>query len=237
MRPVFVALTLLTAAAARADAPALFSLEVIGFSPDGRYVAWVEHGVGEGSGYPFATLRIVEVAKNAPALPPTDITLDSGEDTDTEAAATQKARDAATAALTKLHVEKWAPPREIKHDERGEMQDHEGAPIGSLSIKSRKAKAKDRACQEPFRPLLLQATVSFLDDDQPARLAEERKVPKDRPCTTGCALDKIYASGKSALVTVKCGIPGFEGPASRLVAITGTLPYGLDEELPPESPQ
>ena len=206
-------------------------IEVVGFSPDDRYAAWIEHGVGAGSGFPFATLHVTDIAKSAEALPPRTVTLDGGRETDTEEAAVERARALADDAREKLEIKEWAHARNIQHD-NGEMSDHEGAPIGTMEVKARKAAGR---CQEPFAPLLLKITVHFLDDDKPARLVEDKRVPKDRPCLTGCALDRIYAHGKAALVFVKCGAPGFEGPASKLVALTGTLPYGLDEELPAES--
>ena len=209
---------------ARAD-----SLDVAGFSPDGAYVAIVEHGIGEGSGQPWARLGIVEVAKSA-QVAHAEVNLDAGTEEDAVAQVKKKAEP----AQAKLHIDKWLPAKLIRHDEKGQMSDHEDAPIGTLEIKSRKATAKERAraCDQPFSPLLLKVTVFFLDDEKPATLFAERKVPQGRACSTGCALDQIYAFKKSAVVTVKCGAPGFEGPASKLWPVAGKLPYGLDEDLP-----
>jgi hypothetical protein len=203
----------------------LAAIEVIGFSPDDRYVAWVEHGLGSGSGNAFATLHLIDVRRSAPAQPPVEIRLDS----DDEAAAVAQARAAAESAREKLHLGTWKPAREVPHDKGGAMTDHEGAPIGALELKSRSAGPRERArCEEPFAPLLLKLTLFFADDDRPARLAEEKKPPVERPCASGCALDKIYAHGKAALVLVKCSVPGYEGPATKYTAYTGVLPYDLD---------
>src|SRR6267154_5406330 len=105
-------------------------IEVVGFSPDDRYVAWIEHGLSEGSGYPWARLHVTEVSRSGEAIPPVKITLDSGGDTDTEEAAMRKARAATDAARGKLRVASWSAPRIIQHDEKGELSDHHGAPIG-----------------------------------------------------------------------------------------------------------
>src|SRR3954447_25153902 len=105
-------------------------VEVVGFSPDDKYVAWIEHGVSEGSGYPWARLHVTAVTRSADATAPVAITLDSGKDTDTEEAAVQQARAAAAAARAKLGVACWAAPRVIQHDDKGELSDHTGAPIG-----------------------------------------------------------------------------------------------------------
>lgn len=202
------------------------ALEVIGFSPDDKYVAYLEHGIGAGSGNAYANVYILDVRKSAPAQGPVEIRLES----DDESAAVSQARAAAERAREKLHVAAWNPAREIPLDEHGAMAERDGAPIGTLEIKSRSAGPSQRAkCEEPFVPLLLKLTVFFVDDDHPARLAEEKKPPSDRPCASGCALDKVFAHGKAALVLVKCSVQGFEGPATKYSLYTGLLPYGLDE--------
>lgn len=208
---------------------AALPVEVVGFSPDGRYAAYIEHGVGEGSGYPWARLRVTEVARNAEAAAPVVFRLDSGRTADTEEEAVRKARQAATAALGKLRVPSWVPPRIVRHEPDGELTDGDGAPIGTLQIKPREARGK---CDEPFRPLLLQLTLFFLDDDRPARLAADSALPKDRPCASACELAGMFAHKKSALALVRCTVPGFEGPAAKYTAYAGVLPYGLDEPLP-----
>jgi hypothetical protein len=214
-----------------AAGPAL-PIEVMGFSPDDRYVAWIEHGVSEGSGCPWARLHVTEVSRSGEAIPPVKITLDSGRDTDTEEAAVRKARAAGDTARGKLRVASWVAPRIIQHDEKGELSDHRGAPIGTVQIEERVASGKDKAkCDEPFRPLLLRLVVLFLDDDHPARLAEDRKLPTDRPCASTCELAGVFAHGKSALAFTRCGVQGFEGPGTKYTAYAGTLPYGLDEPL------
>jgi len=208
-------------------------IEVVGFSPDDRYVAWIEHGVSEGSGYPWASLHVTEVSRSAEAVPPVKIRLDSAQDTDTEVAAVRKARAAADAARGKLRIASWVAPRIIQHDEKGELSDHRGAPIGTVQIEERVASGKDKSkCDEPFRPLLLRLVILFLDDDHPARLAEDKKLPTDRLCASTCELAGVFAHGKSALAFTKCGVQGFEGPGSKYTAYAGTLPYGLDEPIP-----
>ena len=99
-------------------------IEVVGFSPDDRYVAWIEHGFGEGSGYPWARLYVIEVSRSAYDLPPVEVTLDSGNQTDSEDAAVRKARAAADPARARLRVSSWVAPRVIQHDEKGELRDH-----------------------------------------------------------------------------------------------------------------
>lgn len=210
-------------------AAAAAPVEVVGFSADDKYVAWIEHGTSEGSGFPWARLHVTDVARSADAVPAVQVTLDSGKEGDTEEAAVQRARSSAQSMRGMLGVSSWVSPRVIQHDAKGEMSDRTGAPIGTVELKQREGKGK---CEEPFRALLLKLTVLWLDDDRPSKIADEKKPPRERPCATGCALGDIYAHGKAALVFAKCGVQGFEGPATKYTAYTAKLTYGLDEPLP-----
>jgi predicted secreted protein len=204
-------------------------VEVVGFSPDDKYVAWIEHGTAEGSGHPWARLHVTEVARSADAIAPVEVTLDSGKATDTEEAVVQKARAAADAARGKLRVASWTAGRAIEHDAQGELSDRDGAPLGTVQIEQRPAKGKSAACDEPFRPVLLRLMISLMGDDRTRRLGEDKSVPKDRPCAATCELDGVFAHGKAVLAFSKCAVRGFEGASSKYNAYTGNLPHGLAE--------
>jgi hypothetical protein len=203
-------------------------VEVVGFSPDDRYVAWIEHGVGEGSGHPWARLHVTEVSRSADAVPPVHITLDSGKETDSEDEAVRKARAAADSAGGKLRVSSWIAARVIRTDEKGDLRDARGAPVGTLQIEDRATRADAKSkCDAPFRPLLLRLSIFFLDDDKPARLAEDKKLPKDRPCASSCEVAGVFAHDNAALAFTRCGVQGFEGASTKYTAYAGKLPYPL----------
>src|SRR6267154_981317 len=107
-------------------------IEVVGFSPDDRYVAWIEHGVGEGSGYPWARLHVTEVSRSADAVPPVDITLDSGKETDSEDEAVRGARAAADSAGGTPRVSSGGAAPVIRTDGTGDLRNPGGAPVGTL---------------------------------------------------------------------------------------------------------
>jgi hypothetical protein len=190
-------------------------VQVLGFSADDKSVAYIETGVGEGSGVVFARLHVIDVAKNTDKVTSFD-----GAD-----AAAQALKVAGTA---------WVKPRTIEHDDHGELSDRTGVPIGTIELTTRKAGAAGSNCDEPYEPLLVKLMLHFMDDDKPARIVSEISTPKDRPCASTCSLDKVYAHRKAALVLVKCGTPGFEGKAETYTAYARPLPYGLDEDLPPQ---
>jgi predicted secreted protein len=190
------------------------AVQILGFSPGDKQVAYLETGANEGSGEAYAKLHVIDIAKNAGK-----VTSFAGQ-------------DAAAQALKAASSTAWAKPRTIEHDDRGELSDRTGAPIGTLELTTRKA-AKS-SCDEPFDALLLKVVIHFMDDDKPTAVGSEKSLPKMRPCASSCALDKVYAHGKAALVLVKCVTPGFEGKGETITAFAKSLPYGLDEDLPPQ---
>jgi predicted secreted protein len=212
--------------------PSRAGVEVLGFSTDGRHVVILEHGVADGSGFPWAKATILDVARNAPAAKPIEVTLQDAAAT--EAAAVEQVKKGLAAAGEPLKLAPLKAPREIGHDEKGNLHDREGAPIGTVKIEARKAGAKEasKACEDPFSPLLLKVQLFWMDDDTPAKLLVDKKVPKDRACLTGCELGQVFADGRTGLFILQCGAPGFEGPATRSVPVVAKLAYGLDEDLP-----
>jgi hypothetical protein len=189
----------------------LASIQILGFTPDDKSVAYVETDETAMDGEQYVYLHVIDVAKNTDK-----VTSFKGE------SATARASTAAGTA--------WVKPRTIEHGERGELSDRTGAPIGNLVLTTRKGGKS--TCDEPFGPLLIKLVMHFMDDDKPAAIASEKSAPKTRQCASSCSLDKVYAHGKAALVLVSCVTPGFEGKGESVTPFAKSLPYGLDEDLP-----
>src|SRR4051812_38157060 len=166
-------------------AAAAHPIDVVGFSPDNKYVAWIEHGVGESNGFPWARMHVTDVAQSADAVPLTQISFDLGDPADTERKAVKQARVAAETWRRRLHVSSWVAPRHIRHDDQGELLDAKGKPFAAVDIKVNPGQA---SCREPFRALLLEVLVRRNDDKEPARLAADSGSPREHPCMVGCAL-------------------------------------------------
>jgi hypothetical protein len=189
----------------------LAAVQVLGFSAGDKSAAYLETGESEGSGELFAKLHVVDVAKGTDKVT-------SFDGPDSEAKALKAAGTG------------WVKAKTVEHDERGELSDHTGAPIGTLVLTTRKSGKS--SCDEPFGPLLIKLVMNFMDDDKPLVLAAEKSAPKSRQCASSCSLDKVFAHGKAALVLVKCVVPGFEGKGESLTPFAKSLTYGLDEDLP-----
>lgn len=207
-------------------AAATHPVDVVGFSPDNKYVAWIEHGVGETSGYPWARLHVTDVAQNADAVPTAQISFDNGDPQDTEQKAVKQARVAAESWRRRLKVSSWVAPRRIRHDDQGELLDAKGKPFAAVDIK---VKSGPATCEAPYRSLLLEVLVHRNQDTEPARLAGDSTPPRDRACMVACALAGVYTHGKATVVLAACGVDAFQGrPVTRYSAYAGVLPFSLE---------
>ncbi|MDP3547447.1 MAG: DUF2259 domain-containing protein [Phreatobacter sp.] len=74
MRVVLVLLALVCGAPAMAADSA--SLAILGFSPDGRRFAFEEFGRQDGSGFPYASIFLIDTEKNEFATPPVHVRID-----------------------------------------------------------------------------------------------------------------------------------------------------------------
>lgn len=201
-------------------------IDVVGFSPDNKYVAWIEHGVAEANGFPWARLHVTDVAQSADAVPTSQIIFDTGEPGQTEQKAVKQARAAAETWRSRLHVSSWVAPRLVRHDDQGELLDARKKPFATVDIK---VKPGEATCREPYRSLLLEVLVHRNDDKEPTRLAGDSAPPRDRQCMVACALADVYTRGKATLVFAACGVDAFQGrPVTRYTAYTGVLPYSLE---------
>jgi predicted secreted protein len=221
----------MVALSARADD----GYQLLGFSPDGAFVAVMAHGTGEGSGNPWAKITVVDIKKKAPVGAPISVELDLGTDPSaTETMAVAQAEKRLEATREKLRVSSWVAPRQIKLSAKGEMTGRDDGPLGSIEVKTRNAKAKDQSapCDAPFRAGLLRVSLFLLDDDKPVVLLDEKELSPGRSCSNRCGVEAVYASGKSMLATVGCDVPGFEGSKRMRFPVSAVLEYGLDPDIP-----
>lgn len=224
-------LALALAVPARAD-----EVSTLGFTPDGSVAILLERGTLDGSGFPWARATLLDARKRAAIGKPLEVTLD--EEGATEEKAVAKASALAEAERVRLKLPKLVPGKTIAKDDKGELYEKAGPPIGTLEVKVQKAPAKagKKACDEPYAPLLLTVKLLWAEDEEPAVLLADKTVPKDRPCLLSCTLVQVFAQAKTGLVVLRCAGPGFEGSGGRFVPVIAQLKYGLDEDLPGSTP-
>ena len=108
--PFFRTMQCLVLAVATALAPAALAGDfaerrIIGFSADGKYFAFEQFGVQDGSGFPYAEIFVIDIEKDAWA-PDTPIRISLREEGKTLADARTQASSQAAAALSSLKIDR-----------------------------------------------------------------------------------------------------------------------------------
>ncbi len=224
-------LLLLASTAIRANE---FPIVVVGFSPDGKYAAYIEYGSSVENGAPYATLKVIQVATTRPAAPDVTVTLDPSDDKSTDEVAIARARKKAQEVKSKLGVKEWVPAKAAKRDDDGLVHAKDDSAIAYVRLETKKATPKQgaRKCDDEFASLLVDVTVSPIggaDEDPDVKLYSENKVPKGRGCVIDCGLEQVWGHGTAVLAFGKCTAMGVEEPETIIIPMSAKLPYSLVE--------
>ncbi len=234
---MFFAFVLLTANAFAGD---YAKLNFIGFSVDGKYLAFEEYGTQDGSGFPYSNIYIVETAKNSYAAPPVKSRID--KESATEAAARLKAKTGANSnlkkfkivqgntgemlvarLLTDLNTEKIEPDKENKN-QSVKFTDYRDSNYFEreyeLSLKTSEVKMK--VCEYAADPVL-KFDLSLKDTRAGTEkiLQSDKNLPETRNCPLAYSVQNVYVYGNYIAVFINTYSTGFEGPDMRFLAVTG----------------
>lgn len=210
-------------------------VELFGWSPDGTKVAWIENGISDGKGTPWAKVTFFDTSKGAPLGKPLELELEDTERTREDVVA--EAMKRAEAERVRLKLPAFVPGKRIATDAKGELTSKDGSPIGNLEVKLRKAGKKERVreCPEGFAAELISAKLFLMGGDAPLKVADEKKTPAARACSMGCTPTSTYGQGKGALFILKCSVQTFEGADyAPTVLPLGKLEFPLEADLPAE---
>jgi len=226
-------LMLLTAPAFAGDAAAF---DPIGFSGDGRYFAYEEYGIQDGSGFPYASVYLVDLIADKWMKPPVRVRLD--DDTASLDDARQQALVEARAMLEPAALVTPAQPLLVNAD--GEA----GANGIAVSFGT-----SGNGLEEPRDPFTLSLDTFDSTSTEPcasygmegpvkgfaltlgdsagntAEIYRDAAVPASRGCVSNYRIHAIFASfphGISAspmVAVISVYSLGFEGPDRRFVTV------------------
>jgi predicted secreted protein len=244
---IIAALLLQLAGAAKAMAADGAALNALGYSQDGRYFAFEQYGVQDGSGFPYWDIFLVDLQSNEWVKgSPWRVLLQ--DEQAKLSAARDKARAAAAPALTEKTVSEPAqllaamPATEVTADRQHLSFDRWYRPMGATSgIPSDFTLRHELGLTQKPLP----ATGNCLPEDQSFGfiltlkdvqsgttriLSEDAAIPASRNCPLGYDLAAIYApagfqaAGKLVAV-IGVYSRGFEGADHRFIAV----PFNLGE--------
>ena len=218
------------------------TLNFIGFSANGRYLAFEEYGVQDGSGFPYSNYYFVETAKNTFTSPRVRVVLEN--EFATEKSARTRAAMAAVKHLKRLGIIKGNTGKQVvSHlmndltfedrqlattvsfvEEIGSMYRH-----GEYKLNLKPVKVKAKGCEiYDDDPVMMDLTLSNEpghNTDQSMTflksLQKDTSLPAERGCPLEYRLQDVYLYKDTIAVFINVFTPGFEGPDMRFMAVTG----------------
>lgn len=218
-------------------------LSVIGFSSDGKYLAFEEYGTQDGSGYPYSNIYFIETAKNSYAAQPVRVRLES--ETATEASVRLKAKTSAAANLKKFKIvagnvgellvarlitDLNASGNKTKLGYENQLVRFTDERLSDyfvdefeLALKSSEVKVKPCVdyTDEPIYKLDLTLKNVRKENDKAKILQSDKTLPETRNCPLGYSIQNVYTYKNNIAVFLNVFTTGFEGPDMRFMAITG----------------
>jgi len=232
-------MVMLTLLPARAADVAMF--RNLGFSPDGRFFAFMEHGVQDGSGFPYANVFIIDLEQDAFAAKPVRVLLQT--EAPNSLPAMRQALQAARPDLSRLRINELLTGRELFHAPATQgmspaMRAHfvlwphqlgQAEFTYVLQLSAFPLPGGDCAPGTVESALGFALDVMSMASGEGARLYEDERVPKSRHCVTRYAIDRVIhfrpAHGKArTVVIVRYGYFAFEGLDERYLAVPVQLP-------------
>ena len=208
--------------------------DILGFSPDGKYFAFEEYGVQDGSGFPYSNIFVIDVASDnwAEGTP-------IRRRIDDEATPLNKARSEARAKvdpiLKKLKIEPRGllvvsnPATELSADPysvRFRLNDYFNMQERAWSLRLTPITVPEPAatCENlgPVKGLKLEMTNP---QGETKVIAEDKSIPESRFCPRDYAISDVIAftpEGGETTIAILLSLfrQGFEGPDRRFIAVT-----------------
>lgn len=214
---------------------------VIGFSPDGRYFAFEQYGVQDGSGFPYSEIFVIDLAANQWVKgSPFRQRLD--DETATVSAVRAKAAQTASALLgqlktvepgealaAQLPTQAVADRHRIAFDPFYQSQTNQKGDRYTLGLDLVPFAAPESCFAEDGKQMGFRLTIKDNESGLEKEVHKDAAIPSSRFCPRDYDLSDVIiyrpASGAARQVAlVGVYTPGFEGVNRRLIAVPFALP-------------
>lgn len=243
-----VAALMLAAAASSASAADGAQSRAIGFSPDGRYFAFEQYGLQDGSGFAFSDVFVLDTKEDAWVKGTPVHVMDEDEAGRIDTAREQAMKQAkpvidsvkATASFdTLVHM----PFTEITGGDRSRARfareyTSSADPATYDVLGSWEISVADVALPSPAgcdeldlgKSVGMQVTIKELKSGKSVVAARDKSIPKSRQCPMSYDIEAVFApsgyspGAKTLVALIGVYSPGFEGSNRRFIAVPFTLP-------------
>jgi predicted secreted protein len=199
-------------------------LTLTGFSGNGAFVAFQQTATGEGSGFPYGTLSIVDVARNLLVYEKTTSLENPGA---TENQARAKVLLEAGATLKKYGIKPGDQGRFVFANAAGDGGAFPRQPRFEFQALNRTYSLEVITRNLPEIPecdvtrQLLE--VKLYSGNTSRSLQRDTKLPGSRRCAYGYQLHSVFIKGSSLVAFIAVSSQGFEGPNLDWMAVTTRL--------------
>lgn len=222
MKKLWLIIPILLLGLARAGDATLLTLT--GFSGSGAYVAFQQTATGDGSGFPYSILSVIEVARNTLVYQKTTSLENPGA---TENQARTKVLLEAGTILKKHGIKPGDQGRFLLGNSVNgggatpAKTDFEFDALGrrySLEVTTRDLPEIPEC--DVTRKLL---EVRLFSGNTSRSLQRDTTLPESRSCAYNYELHSVFLKGSSLVAFIAVSGPGFEGPNLTWMAVTTTL--------------
>ncbi len=228
-------LVLICALAAAAFAGDYAKLEVIGFSTDGRYLAFEEYGTQDGSGFPYSSIFFIDTARNSFATAPIKVRIE--KETAGEKLARTRAGALATKSLRQFAIVRGNVgnfvlshlPTDLTRDGQKKLVRFT-EDIGSMyhkgdyELELREMKVKVKPCDEyGDETSMFELKLNDRESATSRVLQKDATLPASRGCALSYGVRSVYIYKGIIAAFLSVYTRGFEGPDLRHLAVTGKL--------------
>jgi predicted secreted protein len=225
------------------------ALNFIGFSKDGKYLAFEEYGTHDGSGFPYATIYFINVEKNSYAAAPVRKMFDEksmkvfdeskipGEDVMRAsamkaAAANLKKFKIVQGNTGKMLVARLLTDLNAENVEPGDENTNQTVKFTDERMSSyyekeyelllKTSEVKLKTCDYVYYPVLkFDLTLKDVKSETEKILQKDNALPESRGCPHAYSIQNVYAYENRIAVFINVYTTGFEGPDMRYMVVTG----------------
>ncbi len=211
-------------------------LNFIGFNESGKYLAFQEYGIADGSALAYATTYFIEVEGNK--FKAKSVTTEGGKNgfPSSEEAVRQINLGYAADQLKKLEIltnnkgqqvishlfsDVGVEPKVAKFSLQPPLA---GTNYTTYTLNLEEKEAVSDECGQIPNVKMFTLTLETIEKEKTQVLQNDERIPKSRGCAMGYRIQEVYLYHEKYLVIfLNLLLPGFEGQNMRYLAVTGKL--------------
>ena len=197
------------------------SYELLGFSKDGKYLAFERYGYQDGSGFPYSEIFFVDVLKNSYMTKQFKTIIEDG-DAENAAPARDKNKEKASSKFSTFNIVNGNKGRQVY--QKGQQQPVTQISFDMIGNKYNiilKEFESDKVCDFGYKAKIFELTLIVNNKIQ--ILQKDNQPPASRGCPFSYHIDAVFIYDNKIAVILDYGTSGFEGPNHRQIIVTGGM--------------